>query len=295
MRLPTLDEHLVRRLVRQQFPEFANLPVEQIRPGGWDNASFRLGDRLIAKLPRAERYASQPLREREILRALSDRLPIQTPRQLGIGQPGEGYPFNWSLLDWIDGTTVAESGNHDIANVEGLAHVLVALHHPAHAVRLRPGPCNFWRGAPLANLGGDVAAAIDELSQKWPIARLHRLWDQAVDCPAAGAPVWVHGDIAPGNLILHNGRLVAIIDFGLAAVGDPACDLAIAWLSFNSRARRRFLDAYGRADTGLLVRARGWALWKALLMAAGRSYTPPGYRDCAEILDEILGETDDFA
>lgn len=284
------DERLLRRLVREQFAQFSDLPIRRIEPGGWDNVSFRLGDGLLAKLPRDERYSAQPSREREALLALCDVCPLRIPVSVGLGQPSDGFASHWSILEWIEGASVAETTDIVAGLPVALAEFLKALHEASSSDAPRPGPENFWRGGPLSALADEFREAVAALPENFDKNTLSAIWKRAIDCPNRRPPVWVHGDIAPSNLLQRGGQLVAVIDFGLVAAGDPACDLAIAWLAFDGDTRKAFLRHYGTRDDQLILRARAWALWKAVLAAADMSQMPEENRDPRHIIQTILEE-----
>ncbi len=236
---------LVRALVAEQFPRWSHLAVEPVPQGGWCNRTFRLGPDMLVRLPSADRYASQIPKECELLPQLACHLPLAISPVRGLGQPSLGYPFPWSVLDWIEGERLPLDGSIELnAMATDFGAFLKAL-QVAPVEGPAPGPHNFWRGGPLATYDRE-----------------------ALEAPFAGADVWLHGDISPANLLVRDNRLAAVIDFGNCAVGDPACDYSIAWTSLPASARRRLRETVG-GDTGTWLRARGWALWKALISLAG--------------------------
>lgn len=256
---------LARRLVRAQFPNWASLPVIRLRPGGWDNRSFRLGGTMTLRLPSAARYAGQVGKEQDWLPRLAPHLPLPIPRPLAVGHPGLGYPFDWSVMGWIDGVQARKAVIADLQQVaRDLAGFLRALQAIPAAGAPVAGAHNFHRGGALATYDRETRACIAALSTGAEAQAMRRLWARALDSRWTGRPVWVHGDVAPGNLLIREGRLAAVIDFGCSAVGDPSCDLAIRWMWLHGPAACAFTDAMDM-DAGTWDRARGWALWKTLL------------------------------
>lgn len=256
---------LARRMVRAQFPDWAGLPVTRVRPGGWDNRSFRLGEGLLLRLPSAHRYAAQVAKEQHWLPRLAPHLPLPIPRPRALGRPGAGYPFDWSVLEWIEGTPVLQARISDKPQMaRDLAAFLHALHRAPAADGPAPGAHNFHRGGALAVYDAETRACIAALAEEAEAKAMQAVWTRALASRWRGAPVWVHGDVAPGNLLVRDGRLGAVIDFGSSAVGDPACDLAIRWMWFDTAVGTVFAEAMG-LDAQTWDRARGWALWKTLL------------------------------
>lgn len=274
---PPID--LVAHLVQTQFPGWANLPIRKVDPGGWDNRSFRLGDRLLVRLPSASRYARQVAREQSVLPRLSAHLPLAIPKQVAIGTPSADFPLPWSIFDWIEGDPATTAKIKDRALMaRSLAGFLAALHRIDPAGGPPPGEENFGRGGPLAVYADQVAVAIQTLADRRDTSvdlhHVRAIWAAAVAAPHLGAPVWVHGDIAPDNLIVRNGKLVGVIDFGQCSVGDPACDLAIFWTWLGADSRLAFRESLS-LDAAYWARARGWALWKALILIAGIALSTP--------------------
>jgi len=260
-----VDADLVRRLIAAQFPEWAGLPVEPVVPGGHDHRTFRLGSELSVRLPSAEGYAQQVAKEQRWLPELAPLLPLEIPSPVARGVPGEGYPFEWSVYRWLEGAPASAGSVRDpealAVSLAGFLRGLAAA--PAHGGPA-PGPHNFHRGGPVAFYEAEALAALDALGDAVPRDAALRVWERAVASEFRGDPVWFHGDVAEGNLLLRDGRLAAVIDFGTSGVGDPACDVVIAWTFLRGRARSAFREALG-ADEGAWARGAGWALWKSLI------------------------------
>jgi aminoglycoside phosphotransferase (APT) family kinase protein len=288
---PAIDAALVHRLVAAQFPRWATRPVTPVEPGGWCNRTFRLGDDMVARLPTAERYVAQVEKEQLWLPALASALPVAIPRPLAKGAPADGYPWPWSIHAWIEGEPACETAIHDLsAFATDLAGLLRALWQADTLGGPPPGAHNFRRGGALAFYDEETREALARLGDAIPRRAATATWEAALAATWTGPPVWVHGDVSAGNLLVRAGRLAALIDFGNLAIGDPACDLAIAWTFLDRKAAAAFIDRIG-ADAGLLARARGWVLWKALIVLAGLPGTDPRQVPSARrVLARVLGD-----
>ncbi|HEX5380341.1 MAG TPA: aminoglycoside phosphotransferase family protein [Phenylobacterium sp.] len=263
-----IDEALVGRLVAARFPQWADLPIRAVAIGGWDNRTFHLGEHMIVRLPSARRYAPQALKEQRWLPRLAPQLPLPIPTPLGIGEPGEDFPWPWSVYAWIEGETAAAAGISDMRRFAiDLARFLAALQGIGAADGPLAGPHNFFRGGPLATYDAQTREAIATLGGRIDSRAVTQVWDAALAAAWRGAPVWVHGDVSAGNLLVRDDRLSAVIDFGMLGVGDPACDLAIAWTFLEGDSREAFREALP-LDPGMWARGRGWTLWKALIVFA---------------------------
>ena len=260
-----MDADLVRRLVAAQFPGWAHLPVELVVPGGHDHRTFLLGDELSVRLPSGDWYALQVEKEQRWLPVLAPRLPLEIPEPVARGAPGEGYPYEWSVYRWVEGEPAsAETIRDPVALAVSLAGFLRALGDVDAAGGPLPGPHNFHRGGPLRFYEAEALEALDALGDRVPRAECLAIWERAVASEWEGPPVWFHGDVAEGNLLLRDGELAAVIDFGTSGIGDPACDVVIAWTLLRGEARAAFRDALG-VDEATWARGAGWALWKALI------------------------------
>ncbi|MFM2389087.1 MAG: hypothetical protein RLZZ437_642, partial [Pseudomonadota bacterium] len=235
--------------------------------GGWDNRTFRLGDGLLVRLPSAERYAAQVKKEQRWLPVLAQGLPVAVPRPVGLGRAGALFAWTWSVYEWIEGETVT-APSHDVRLARAVAGFLRAIWAMDTAGGPAPGAHNFERGGRLAVYDAEARAGIAALTGRLDAERALALWERALRSAWQGPDVWVHGDMAAGNMLLRDGELAAIIDFGGLAVGDPACDLVVARTLFEGDARAAFVDAT-QMDAATWNRARGWALWKAVIVAAG--------------------------
>ena len=263
---------LVRGLLRAQHPDLAGLPLVPVTTG-WDNVLLRLGDRLAVRVPRRASAAALVEHEQRWLPLLAPLLSVDVPVPVRTGRPSAVYPWPWSVVPWFAGRTAATvppAGRDALA--APLADLVVRLHVPAHP----EAPANPVRGVPLADRDPAVRGRL--ASGAVPhAARVAALWERALEVPPwPGPPLWLHGDLHPANLLLApDGGLGAVLDFGDLTAGDPATDLATAWLTFDAPGRARFRARVtaaatpGRgADDATWDRARGWALVMATAMLA---------------------------
>ncbi|MEV8554161.1 aminoglycoside phosphotransferase family protein [Streptomyces glaucescens] len=260
-----IDAGLVKRLIAAQFPEWSGLPVVPVERDGWDNRTYRLGDEMTVRLPTAAGYAPAVDKECEWLPRLAPALPVAVPTVLARGAPGEGYPHPWSVRRWLPGETATPRRIGDLTRFAAdVAGFVLALQRCDPTGGPLAGAHSWYRGASPAHYDEETRRCIAALDGRVDTARATEVWQAALDAGRRGAPVWFHGDIAAGNLLVTGGRLSAVIDFGTSGVGDPACDLVIAWTMFRDDSREVFRRAVGQ-DDGTWAQARGWALWKALL------------------------------
>jgi len=268
-RLPDIDLAVVHRLVAAQFPQWKDLQIKPVIPGGWDNRTFRLGEEMLIRMPSAACYAGQVEKERHWLPKLAPLLPLRIPEPLVMGLPGEGYPWNWSIYRWINGETAAAVADRIDLNdfATRLAQFLQALHKIDPAGGPLPGPHNFYRGGTLATYDAETRQAIEVLKNRIDVRAAIEIWESALKTTWVKAPVWIHGDISAGNLITLQERLNAVIDFGQLGIGDPACDLSIAWTLFHGENRALFRKMLS-LDEDTWVRGQAWTLWKALIYLA---------------------------
>ena len=266
---PDIGVSLVGRLVATQFPQWAGLPVTPVELSGWDNRTFRLGEDMSVRLPSAEGYVPQVEKEHRWLPLLAPQLPLAIPIPLAKGVPGEGYPFVWSVYGWLEGeTATAERIADPSAFANALADFLTALQRINPEGGPLPGPHSAFRGGPLATYDGETRRAILTLEGEIDAEAATAVWEAALEATWHGEIVWFHGDVAAGNLLIKDGRLAAVIDFGCSGVGDPACDVAIAWTLLSGKSREAFRTALP-VDRATWARGRGWALWKGLITLAG--------------------------
>jgi aminoglycoside phosphotransferase (APT) family kinase protein len=284
-----IDEALARRLVDSQFPQWSDLPITRVELDGWDNRSFRLGSDLTVRLPSGDWYALQVEKEQRWLPVLAPRLPLPIPTPVAEGRPEHGFPYPWSVYRWLDGEPAATAPVRDLtAFATDLARFLRALARVDATGGPEPGRHNFFRGGPLGTYEGEAIDAMEALADEIPREAVERAWADAMATRWDREPVWFHGDVAVGNLVVRDGQLAGVLDFGSSGVGDPACDTVIAWTFLKGASRDRFRAELG-VDRGTWSRGRGWALWKALISLVGHlERNAPeaalARRDIAEVL-----------
>ena len=289
---------VVSCLISEQFPQWATRQIRPVTLDGWDNTTFRLGEDMSVRLPSHEMYVPQIDKEHRWLPVLAAQLPLPIPRPIAKGRPGRGFPRPWSIYGWLEGEPAGVVGVADYGRLaEDLAHFLNALYRVATDDGPAPGPHSFNRGGPVSAWDEQTRATIDQLADEIDVGAALEVWNAAVAADWHGPDVWVHGDVTGSNLLLRNDRLCGIIDFGCSAVGDPACDLTAAWTMFDATSRERFMAALS-FDHNTWARARGWALWKALIVTTrpvddpGRTGVRFGWRwDAVGVISQVI---DDF-
>jgi aminoglycoside phosphotransferase (APT) family kinase protein len=256
-----IDEALVRHLVATQFPHWAALPILRVPSAGTDNALFRFGIDKVVRLPHIHWAVDQVEREHRWLPALAPHLPFAIPQPLVMGKPAARYPWSWSVYRWLDGDAAIPEDLHTFAL--DLARFMQALQ--SIDTTDAPAPSTIARGVPLALRDEATRNAIQQVHGLFDTGELTAAWEAALDAPAwPHAPVWLHGDLRPGNFLFQGGRLSAVIDFGCMAVGDPACDLQAAWNLLDGTSRGVLRDALA-VDDAAWARGKGWALSVGLI------------------------------
>jgi aminoglycoside phosphotransferase (APT) family kinase protein len=275
-----IDVALVRALLQSQFPRWAGLPLRPVDPGGWDNRTFRLGARLSVRLPSQAVYSAQVEKEQHWLPRLAPMLPLPIPVPVATGKPAHGYPWSWSVYQWIDGETASPEQAPDLPSLAtALGGFLTALQSVDARGGPPPGAHNFHRGGALRIYDAEARGAIEALRGEIDARTALAAWEAALASRWDAPPVWIHGDVSGSNLLVTDGRLCAVIDFGCCGIGDPACDLAIAWTLFHGPSRTAFRESLD-LDRETWIRGLGWALWKSCLTLVehrndpGRSRTP---------------------
>ncbi|HEY2422007.1 MAG TPA: aminoglycoside phosphotransferase family protein [Neobacillus sp.] len=288
----TITVDLVAKLINEQFPAWSNLEIRPVKCSGHDNRTFHLGEHMSVRLPSAAAYAPQVEKEQRWLPILAKELtlPISTP--LAKGEPSETYPWPWSINKWVEGETLTYQNINDLNQVaRDLGAFLIELQSIEASGGPLAGEHNFYRGGSLAVYDEESRHALEQNKDVFNEGKLKKIWETALDSKWNSQPVWVHGDIAPGNILIENGGICAVIDFGILGVGDPACDAAMAWNFFDKDSRKVFKDVL-KMDEGTWNRARGWALWKALITYHGnRSSNSEVARESLTIINSIA---DDF-
>jgi aminoglycoside phosphotransferase (APT) family kinase protein len=280
-----IDETLVRELLAEQFPAWADLPLSRVEPSGTVNAIFRLGDELALRLPRRKGPTEAGGKELHWLPRLAPRLPLEVPVPVTQGRPSADYPWFWDVYTWVDGATAPVEEIDALQAARDLAALIAAL----QAIDPTGGPRG--RGIPLAERDPEFRYWLARFDGD---PRVTEEWARALAAPPwRGRPVWHHGDLDARNWLVRNGRIRAVIDWGSMGVGDPACDVMVAWKLHSHEARDAFREALP-TDDATWQRARGWALSQGV--AALSYYTPENnatlYREAETWLELVLSEPD---
>lgn len=291
---PQINATLAQKLISVQFPKWSHLPVFPVSHSGWDNRTFHLGDNLLIRLPSHSSYAPQITKEQTWLSRLAPALSLIIPSPIAMGVPTEDYLWNWSVYEWIAGedlTRVRSPNKNEIA--ADLANFITEMHTiTAPEDAPKPSQENFYRGGDIRVYEQEFKQAIQMLGHLVPVEDALELWQTATVTSWKPKPVWVHGDLSPGNLIISQGSLAAVIDFGMLCVGDPACDLGIAWTYFEGNSREIFQDSLD-IDKQTWLRSLAWVLWKAAILGSGMSSTADTSQEQAtEFLKSLLGDSD---
>ncbi len=284
-----IDAPLVRRLLAAQFPAWADRSLVPVRSTGTVNAMYRLGPDLAVRLPLLERWADGLAKELEWLPRVAPHLPLTVPEPVAAGEPGEGYPFRWAVYRWLDGATWSRDLVRDPC---GAAEELAAFVHALHRLDTTgaPRPRRGSYGGPLPDRDEGVRWAIAAADGMVDTTAVTEAWEAALEVPAWDRPpVWVHGDLLPGNLLVRDGRLHAVIDWGSSCVGDPACDVQPAWTLFTGESRDAYRSALG-IDDATWERGRGWALTRVMNVAYYAETNPLFVADAQRTLAEALSE-----
>ncbi len=283
-----IDVGLVHRLLAMQFPQWCDLPVDEVHSTGTVNAIYRLGDDMCVRLPRVEAWARDLEKELRWLPALAPHLPVAVPEPVASGDPGLDYPFRWAIYRWLEGETFAGDRDPDERQAAAdLAQFVTELR------RIDPsGAPSSRRDQPLHIRDSQARKAIDASRGTIDRDAATAAWELSLQAPAwDGSAVWTHGDLLPPNLLIEHGRLRAVIDFGSVGVGDPAVDVIPAWSTFGDAGRDAFRCALD-VDDATWARGRGFALHQALLIIPYYPETNPAFvavamRTLAEVLADV--------
>ena len=282
------DVPLVRRLLAAQFPEWAGLPIERVRSAGTDNALYRLGEDLVVRLPRIHWAVDGVGKDMLWLPKLAPLLPVAVPVPLAKGEPAEDYPWTWGVYPWLAGENPAIDS---VPDAKSLTNEVADFVKALHRVDLAGGPA-ARRGRPLAEVQDEEArAALAELKGMIDVDAATAAWNAAIQAPPwTGRPVWVHGDLLAGNLLLEGRRLTGVIDWGGVGIGDPACDLIVAWGLLPRDLRPAFRAKLG-VDDETWARGRGWALSIGLIALPYYKDTNPVLAATArQLIREVLAD-----
>lgn len=260
-----ITTELAHKLIASQFPEYAHLPIRSVDKQGHDNRTYRLGEDLLIRMPTEQSYALKVPKEQDLLPKLAPHLSVNIPVPIKMGVASQAYPYPFSIYKWLPGTSLnfLELKENDLVQLaEDLTCFLKALQNIREVAGPQPGQHNWWRGDHVSVYDKGAREQITQVAKMIPADKALRLWENACATQWDKKPVWVHGDFAVGNLLIQDNKLCAVIDFGGIAVGDPACDLVIAWTILHHTAREIFIKEM-QMDDHTWLRARAWALWKA--------------------------------
>jgi aminoglycoside phosphotransferase (APT) family kinase protein len=266
---------LVTDLISEQFPQWAHLPIRPVKQSGWDNRTYHLGETMLIRLPSEEGYAAQVPKEQKWLPILSKYLPVSIPKPLALGKPSKDYPWNWSIYSWLEGEhpeQLLKQPHH----LEIFARDIALFLNELQKIDSDKGPLsgehNCYRGAHPSIYAQETKDALTQLKDFsfadliFDSDKANYVWEKAIKSSWNRKPVWIHGDFSTGNILVKENKLTAVIDFGCMGVGDPACDLVIAWTFLTQDARKVFKSHLSsNIDADTWDRARGWCLWKALI------------------------------
>lgn len=287
---------LVRKLLADQFPQWAERPLTPVPSSGTDNALYRLGNNMVVRLPRIGWAVGQVAKEQRWLPKLAPHLPLAIPVPLAKGVPGEGYPWHWSVYRWLEGENATLDRLADPQETAvTLANFITTLQQIDSTDGPLPGEHNSGRGVPLAERDAATRQAIATLDRMIDTKAATAVWDAALELPTwFGAPVWLHGDLQSGNLLAVDGELTAVIDFGCLGVGDPACDLMVAWNLFSGEAREAFRAALA-VDEATWARGRAWALSVGLIALPYYRKTNPVLANISRTaIEQVLADQKDI-
>lgn len=260
-----ITSDLARKLIAEQFPEYTHLPITSVEKQGNDNRTYRLGPDMLIRMPTAESYALKVPKEQDLLPKLAPHLTVNIPVPIKMGAATQDYPYPFSIYKWLEGRSINLLVLDDDV-VEQLAFDLAKFLKELQSIHNVEGPLpgqhNWWRGDHISVYDKGARSQIAELSTVINGDKAIDLWERACKTKWDKSPVWIHGDFAIGNMLLLDGKLSAIIDFGGIALGDPACDLVIAWTFLKDSARDIFIREMA-LDEDTWLRAKAWALWKA--------------------------------
>lgn len=288
----TLSVKLASKIIAEQFPEYAHLKIKEVEQQGHDNYTYRLGEHMLIRMPTTEVYALKVPKEQKILPKLAQYLSISIPTPIKMGGPSMNYPYPFSIYKWLSGKsinlltlTIEDKAQlaFDLAKFLKELHAITTLDGPG------PGQHNWWRGDHISIYDKSAREQIAKLAGLIDVNTAMDLWEQACATKWNQLPVWVHGDFAIGNMLMANGKLSAVIDFGGTAVGDPACDLVIAWTYLTGKAQEIFIEKMG-LDVNTWLRTRAWALWKATFeLCQIEDKDSPEAHQQRRIINEVIG------
>lgn len=286
------DKSFVETLVSLQCPRYAGRDLRYVESSGTDNNLWRLGTDLVVRLPRFEGASQQVLKEAEWLPVLAPQLPLKVPQPVFVGNPADDYPFHWSVCPWFEGQTLAGSKIVDeVGLAKSLGGFVRALHSAGPDGGPPPGAHNFYRGVPLEQRDEAVRESVHRLRDEIDADKSLAIWEESLaSCGGATKTCWIHGDLHPGNILIQEERVCAVIDFGGMAVGDPACDMMAAWTLLDCKVREAFRHLVDCEDA-VWERGRGWALSFGLIALAEYRLSNQGLAKISRLtIDRVLGD-----
>lgn len=285
----TISPSLVSQLVHDQFPQWDVFSINPVEPGGWDHRTYRLGNTMAIRLPSSRIYEAQVSKEFTWLPILAPLLSCKIPQPIALGRPTQAYPAPWGVYSWQPGIDAHLCIDLDLKKLAvDLAHFLKELHAINPLGGPVPGPHNFYRAGHPSVYDEETRSALALLPSVIDTQKALTIWEHALSSHWHKDPVWIHGDLSASNILIQNTQLSAIIDFGGMAIGDPACDLVIAWTLFDDESRAIFRSLL-TLDKNTWARARGWALWKALITLTHDIQAPSAQKQL-QIISSIMQE-----
>lgn len=282
-----INTALVRQLLANQFKDWANLPLQVIHPEGTDNAMYKLGDDKVVRLPRTKGSAVSLEKECSLLPKLAPHLPIAIPTICGEGIPEADYPCPWLICKWLEGKTPIDEAmlDHHQAAID-LGDFVAAM----QKINCIGGP-KCRRGQPLSSRDEETREAIALLSDSYDASVVTNIWESVLTIPQwTGSPIWIHGDLHAGNLLAQGGRVTAVVDFGCAGIGDPACDMMVAWTLLTAETREIFRSIV-KPDSATWARGRGWALTFGIVAYPYYSVSNPIFANIAKrAIEEVIAD-----
>lgn len=278
-----IETQTIYDIISQQFPHFSHLKIRKVTKSGHDNRTFHLGNEFSLRFPSAFEYSTQVIKEHTFCNRLQKMISFQITSPIELGKPSELFPYHFSINRWIDGESINSSNVSDkVKLARDCAKFLLELKQCDTSNGIEPGAHNFYRGGDLSVYHDETIHAINQCSE-FNQEQCLDIWNEGLNAKHNGPNTWIHGDFEKDNILVKNGELCAIIDFGNIAVGDPACDYVMAWTYFDKASRKVFIEDLN-LDSGTIQRAKAWALWKALI-----TLNDPKRKDIARYtLNELL-------
>jgi aminoglycoside phosphotransferase (APT) family kinase protein len=284
---------IARSLVKEQFSQYAHLEIKPVAFSGWDNATYHLGDEMLLRMPRGEAYALKVPKEQSLLAKLGKQISILIPQPLAMGKPSKNYPWNWSIYKYLEGDSAntIDLTDQDLEQIAyDLAHFLKDLHQIDTKKAPQPGLHNYWRGEHVSVYECGALKYFEQLKDVIDTDKAIKIWEKASSTKWEKPPVWIHGDLAPGNFLIKDGSMSSVIDFGGCAIGDPACDLAIAYTFFKGKSREIFKKQVN-LDEDTWKRSKAWVLWKAgYELTHIEDKKSPKALEQVRIINEVFGD-----